>query len=101
MSPGQKSDFARHVLDWETAYTLSCGLAKDCADLLSWELVAKFAIEGALRAHRQMQKKCDEGWLNLAVAYLRVCAIVRNDNAEDLSEVIKALHECLSKLSGN
>ncbi|WVF66156.1 hypothetical protein IAT40_000896 [Kwoniella sp. CBS 6097] len=73
-----KADLAALALytkDWNSAYDLSRSLAKDCAELLTWDPVSKFALEGALRSHRELNKEKDEDWDNLALAYLRVCAV--------------------------
>lgn len=64
----------RHTEEWRTAYDLSRALARDCADLLIWEPIAKFALEGALQAHRNLKLAKDEEWANIATAYLRVRA---------------------------
>lgn len=78
--------------DWTTAYDLCRKLARDCAELLTWEPVAKFALEGALRAHRELQGEKDEEWSNLALAYLRVCALIEDDMVvEELDIVLSAL----------
>ncbi|OCF36173.1 hypothetical protein I316_02045 [Kwoniella heveanensis BCC8398] len=85
-----KADLAALALytkDWASAYDLSRSLARDCAELLTWEPVSKFALEGALRAHRELHKEKDEDWDNLALAYLRVCAVTttfpRQSSADD------------------
>ena len=68
--------------DWVAAYDLCRDLAKDCAELLIWEPASKFALEGALRSHAQLALNKQEDWTNLALAYLRVCAILPDEHAE-------------------
>nr|XP_018266801.1 uncharacterized protein I303_00779 [Kwoniella dejecticola CBS 10117]OBR88959.1 hypothetical protein I303_00779 [Kwoniella dejecticola CBS 10117] len=77
-----KADLAALALyteDWVQAYDRSRELAKDCAELLTWDPVSKFALEAALQAHRELDREKDEDWENLALAYLRVSAIVHDD----------------------
>ncbi|WWD09044.1 hypothetical protein V865_007164 [Kwoniella europaea PYCC6329] len=74
-----KADLAALALyteQWVEAYDLSRELAKDCAEILTWDPISKFALEGALKAHRELGREKDEDWENLALAYLRVCALV-------------------------
>lgn len=37
-----------------------------------WAPIAKFALEGAIHAHRELGLEKDGEWANLATAYLRV-----------------------------
>nr|XP_019014675.1 uncharacterized protein I206_00759 [Kwoniella pini CBS 10737]OCF53456.1 hypothetical protein I206_00759 [Kwoniella pini CBS 10737] len=81
-----KADLAALALyteNWVEAYDLSRALARDCAELLTWDPISKFALEGALQAHRELDKEKDEDWENLALAYLRVCALVIDEKATD------------------
>jgi len=68
-----------HTKEWITAYDLCRDLAKECAALLTWDPIAKYALEGALRAHTELRKERSEDWMNLAVAYMRVCAVVEDE----------------------
>lgn len=72
------------------AYDLCRSLAKDCAEPLIWEPASKFALEGALRAHTHLALDKQEDWTNLALAYLRICAILPDEHAE-LSDVLEGL----------
>ncbi|WVQ93773.1 hypothetical protein IAU59_000851 [Kwoniella sp. CBS 9459] len=102
-----KADLAALALytkDWASAYDLSRLLARDCAELLTWDPISKFALEGALQAHRELNKEKDEDWDHLALAYLRVCAVTTSSrhvvvdededgqrSREELENVIKGL----------
>ncbi|WVR03511.1 hypothetical protein IAU60_000502 [Kwoniella sp. DSM 27419] len=80
-----KADLAALALygkDWSAAYDLSRALARDCAELLTWDPISKFALEGALQAHRHLDRERDEDWQNVALAYMRVCAVINNENGE-------------------
>lgn len=83
-----KTDLAAlsmHSEDWTTAYDLFRSLSRDCAELRVWDRVAKYALEGALFAHTELQKPRDDDWANLALAYLRVCSVAGltdNERAE-------------------
>nr|XP_031863557.1 uncharacterized protein CI109_000809 [Kwoniella shandongensis]KAA5530629.1 hypothetical protein CI109_000809 [Kwoniella shandongensis] len=88
-----KADLAAVALyaqDFASAYDLCRHLAKDCAELLTWDPVSKFALEGALRSHKELKKEREEDWENLALAYLRVCALV-NEGGEELQDVLDGL----------
>lgn len=87
---------ARHSQEWQAAYDLSRNLAKECAELLVWEPVARFALESAIRSHRELRLAIDEEWLNLALAYLRVCAM--RVDSEDEDEAAGELSEVLGHL---
>ncbi|WWC85913.1 uncharacterized protein L201_000783 [Kwoniella dendrophila CBS 6074] len=81
-----KADLAALALytqNWIEAYDLSRILAKDCAELLTWDPISKFALEGALQAHRELGKEKDEDWENLALAYLRLSAILNEGSEKD------------------
>lgn len=91
----------RHSEEWGAAYDLSRNLAKDCAELLIWEPIAKFALEGALHAHRELSLKVDEEWTNLALAYLRVAAVDRDvGTAVELENVLETLQQIDAGLEG-
>jgi hypothetical protein len=64
----------RHTSDWAAAYDLCKTLAQGCADKHIWGPVARFALEGALRAHRELGKEKDGEWADIALAYLSSCA---------------------------
>ncbi|KAK8845493.1 hypothetical protein IAR55_006206 [Kwoniella newhampshirensis] len=90
-----KTDLAALALyseDFQVAYDLCRALAKDCAELLTWDPVSKFALEGALRSHRELKKEKEEDWENLALAYLRVCALVY-ESGNELQAVVDGLKE--------
>ncbi|KAL7418808.1 hypothetical protein Q5752_006492 [Cryptotrichosporon argae] len=90
-----KADLAALALyteEWQAAFDLSCALAKSCAELLIWDPVAKFALAGALTAHTELQLERDEQWANLALAYVRACALTNKaDETALLPEVLAAL----------
>lgn len=79
--------------DWAGAYESCRSLAKDCAEQHVWEPAAKFALAGALKAHRHLQMDKQEDWINLALAYLRVCALASDREGQDveLGSVIDGL----------
>nr|XP_019048846.1 hypothetical protein I302_02625 [Kwoniella bestiolae CBS 10118]OCF27776.1 hypothetical protein I302_02625 [Kwoniella bestiolae CBS 10118] len=81
-----KADLAALALyteQWVEAYDLSRELAKDCAEILTWDPISKFALEGALQAYRELGREKDEDWENLALAYMRVCALVDTPTMEN------------------
>ncbi|WRT63733.1 uncharacterized protein IL334_000656 [Kwoniella shivajii] len=85
-----KADLAALALytqSWSEAYDLSRRLAKDCAEFLTWDPISKFALEGALQAHRELNMGKDEDWENLGLAYLRACALVDKDKEQGLEGV--------------
>ncbi|WVQ80318.1 hypothetical protein IAT38_002423 [Cryptococcus sp. DSM 104549] len=80
--------------DWEQAYTLSRGLAKECAELRVWEPVGRWALEGALKAHGMLGGGRDRHWGDLGLAYLRVCAVHgKGEEVEILEGVVEGLRE--------
>ncbi|RXK36754.1 hypothetical protein M231_05989 [Tremella mesenterica] len=85
---------ALHTSEWTAAYDLCRDLAMNCAELLIWEKVARYSLDGALRAHRELKRDKDEEWVNLALAYLRVCAGANlTDDVSELGEVLQGLTE--------
>ena len=68
--------------DWQLTYELCRGLAKDCAELEIWTPIARFALEGALKAQDKLSLPKDEDWANLSLAYLRICCLSESDNGE-------------------
>lgn len=65
--------------------------------MLTWEPVAKYALTGALRAHRELALERDADWVNLALAYLRVRVIIDSEveaDTDDLKGVIDGLAIC-------
>lgn len=75
--------------DWVSAYDLCRDLARDCAEQHIWEPASRFALAGALSAHRNLALDKQDDWLNLALAYLRTCALAKADS--DHEEVGLAL----------
>ncbi|ORX34725.1 trafficking protein particle complex subunit 10 [Kockovaella imperatae] len=95
-----KADLATLALldeNWKLAYDLCRHLAKDCADLEVWDKVAGRALAGALRAHRHLGLAFDEDWVNLALAYLRVCALSNGEG--ELETVREEVQEVLADLA--
>ena len=91
----------RHTQEWTTAYELCRDVVYDCAQLLTWEPVTSYALEGALRAHGQLQKEKGEEWMDLALAYMRVCTMDKDTIvAKELSEVLSSLDACEVAQSG-
>lgn len=86
---------ALYIGDWTAAWGLCRGLARDCAEMGVWEPVARFALEGAIRAHRELGLSRDEEWGNVGLAYLRVCAIseVGEEEQRELQGVWEGLRE--------
>ena len=84
------------------AYDLCRELAKDCAELLIWEPSAKFALSGALKAHRHLALGKQEDWANLALAYLRASSLaaVEGDADIEIEEVLKALGDMDAEYTG-
>jgi hypothetical protein len=84
---------ALYTEDWQGAFNHCKGLARDCAEMGVWEPVAKFALEGALRSHKELRLHKDEEWVNIALAYVRVCIIsgTSGDAPEQLSDTIEGL----------
>jgi hypothetical protein len=74
---------ALYTEDWSAGWDLCRGLARDCAELGVWEPVAKFSLDGALMAHERLGVERDEEWLHIALAYLRVRAVMRQDDDEE------------------
>ncbi len=63
--------------------------------------MAKYALEGALRSHRELGKEPDEDWTNLVLAYMRVCAVIEGEvEAEELEEALSRLVGCDPGQSG-
>ena len=79
------------------AYELCRRLGRDCADLEVWEPVAEYALSGALRSHRHLGMERGEDWINLALAFLRVCALVEAEQevAKRQEELQLVLEEML------
>lgn len=92
---------ARYTEEWNTAYQLCRDLAKLCAEQRLWDPVSRFALEGALLSHRQLNNEKNEEWAYLGLSYLRVCAAKEEkaDEAEtkglfppkEISGVVKGL----------
>ena len=63
-----------------------------------WEPVAVYALEGALRAHGKLDLDRREDWTNLALAYLRVCAVLGGDaKSDDLMGILQGVREVEGK----
>ena len=80
-------------------------LAKACADLEVWEPIADFALQGALKSHRKLTIEQDEDWVNLSLAYLRVCALLENSKSEnqtgELTMVLDELSRATIEVAAN
>jgi hypothetical protein len=60
-----------------------------------WSPIAKFALEGALQSHHELGLAKSEEWTFIALAYLRVCALLpEGQTASQLKAVIEAINEC-------
>lgn len=80
--------------DWKASYDLCRDLAKDCAELHIWEPASRFALAGAIKSHERLQLDKEEDWTNLALAYLRICAILTDDEGNDeLQKVVTGLQD--------
>ena len=80
--------------DWKAAYEICRDLARDCAELHIWEPASRFALAGALKSHERLHLEKSEDWTNIALAYLRICAILRDDDDnEEMESVVKGLRE--------
>ncbi|KAK4686207.1 trafficking protein particle complex subunit 10, partial [Tremellales sp. Uapishka_1] len=88
---------AIHNQDFATAYELSRDLAKACAELRVWEPVSKYALKNCLISHQRLSKSQDEDWANLALAFMRLCAITPSDT--DDGGVLQAVLEGLRSVS--
>ena len=90
-----------HTKDWSAADELCRNLVKDCTGLLTWEPVTKYALEGALRAHRELHKSTDDIWIDLALTYMRVCVVHAGaGEAEELGRVLAGFRDVKSTTSG-
>lgn len=100
----------RHTSDWAAAYDLCKTLAQECADKHIWGPVAKFALEGALRAHRELGKEKDGEWAEVALAYLSSCAsdfgktreadASQGDQCGELEDVLQGLGDLGEETQG-
>ncbi|CAD6587142.1 MAG: hypothetical protein TREMPRED_004669, partial [Tremellales sp. Tagirdzhanova-0007] len=91
---------ALHTKDWSAADELCRNLVKDCTGLLTWEPVTKYALEGALRAHRELHKSTDDIWIDLALTYMRVCVVHAGaGEAEELGRVLAGFRDVKSTTS--
>lgn len=87
--------YSRHNSDWQAAFSLCCVTAKECAQQSVWSPIAKFALEGALRSHRELGLQKSEDWTFLALAYLRVSALLpEGQAASELKAVIEGIDQC-------
>ena len=63
--------------------------------------MAKYALEGALKAHHELREEMNDDWANLALAYIRTCAVYKGDSVtEDLRRVLEGLGRCDLPISG-
>lgn len=53
--------------------------------------MAKFALEGALRSHRELGLAQEDEWLFLALAYLRICAQTPSTEVAEDSQALEAV----------
>ena len=88
----------RHNEDWQTAYEQCRGLAKYCVEILIWDPIAEYALSGALSAHSHLALTKDEDWTNLALAYLRVTALLGSKGEELAENKVKFVLEVLDGL---
>ncbi|KAK1926038.1 trafficking protein particle complex subunit 10 [Papiliotrema laurentii] len=92
-----KADLAALALlkeDWISAYDLCRDLARDCAEQHIWEPASRFALAGAIRAHQHLTLDKHEDWTNLALAYLRTCAIVADQPSSiEVERVLEGFRE--------
>lgn len=80
--------------DWISAYDLCRDLARDCAEQHIWEPASRFALAGAIRAHQHLALDKHEDWTNLALAYLRTCAIVADQPSSiEVERVLEGFRE--------
>jgi hypothetical protein len=91
-SPLLQSADLSHISNWREAYKLCCATAKECAQQSVWSPIAKFALEGAIRSHRELGLERAEEWTFIALAYLRVCALLpEGQDPVELQAVIDGL----------
>lgn len=98
------TDGGRRKEEWRSAYDQSCALAKSCAEQSVWGPVARFALEAALRSHRQLDLAKETQWTFLALAYLRICALSPSqqttESSVEVETVLKGLESAAVQTEG-
>lgn len=57
-----------------------------------WEPASRFALGGALKSHDRLKLDKEGDWTNFALAYLRICSMLQDDEANvELANVIRGL----------
>ena len=65
------------------------------------DFIARYALEGCLRAHRELELEKDTDWLNLALAYLRTLFTTEGDTPYlEMKPVLAGLASSSTSLSG-
>lgn len=66
--------------------------------------MARFALDGALQSHGELQWPKDTEWAFLAMAYLRICATFQDEQNQQspgaIERVLLGLEDCKGEANG-